>query len=192
MNNSKMNLNESMFNQRYGDEIRRKRLLTPIGLKRQEYEWIVNNPDWITLAITVTFKNLVPIYMGSGMKLATEYEYNKKVLTKIRKRLCRLRKHWNNVLPIPDFYIYEYDQTSFFKGVSNTQTPHHIHGIIPIPKHLIGRVINIDTGILDKRLNSDLKSLKKVSTFLIEPLRPESAGAWLTYMLKDKSSADYH
>lgn len=67
MNNAKMNLNETMFNQRYGEEIRRKTLLTPIGLKRQEYEWIVNNPDWITLAITVTFKNLVPIYMGSGM-----------------------------------------------------------------------------------------------------------------------------
>ena len=185
-------MNNTVFNQRYGVEIRRKALVTPIGLKKQEYEWIVNNPDWITLAITVTFKNLVPIYMGSGMKLATEYEYNKKVLTKIKKRLCRLRSHWNDVLPIPDFYLYEYDQTSFFKGVSNPQTPHHIHGILPIPVGLIGRIIDMETAELDDRLYKDLKSLKKVSTFLIEPLRLENADAWLTYMLKDKNSADYH
>ena len=77
MNNDTVRLNDTLFNQRYEDEIRRKALLTPIGLKKQEYEWIVNNPEWTTLAITVTFMDLVPIYSGSGMRLATEYEYNK-------------------------------------------------------------------------------------------------------------------
>lgn len=192
MNNDTLRLNDTLFNQRYGDEIRRKALLTPIGLKKREYEWIVNNPEWTTLAITVTFKDLVPIYSGSGMRLATEYEYNKKVLTKIRKRLCCLKGYWNGVLPISDFYFYEYDQTSFFKGVSNSQTPHHIHGILPIPTRLIARVIDMETGRLNERLNKDLKSLSKVSTFLIEPLRRESAKAWLHYMLKDKVASDYH
>ncbi len=192
MNNDELRLNDTLFNQRYGDEIRRKALRTPIGSKKQEYEWIVNDPKYITLAITVTFKDLVPIYSGSGMRLATEYEYDKRVLNKVKKCLCRLRKHGDKVLPIPDFRFYEYDQTSFFKGVSNSQTPHHIHGILPIPTHLIARIIDIDTGNLNERLKKDLKSLSKVSTFLIEPLRRENAKAWLHYMLKDKVACDYH
>ena len=185
-------LKDTLFNQRYGQEILKKSLMTERNLKRQELDWITSNPDWTVFTITVTFKNLVPLETGQGMKLATKYEYNKKVLTKIKKRLCRLSNYWKEVLPVTDFYVYEYDQTSFFKKVSNNQSPHHIHGILPIPNRVLHKFYNLETGELDKRLMKDLKSLSKVSTFLIEPLRLDEKESWFNYMLKDKTPSDFN
>jgi len=179
-------LKDTLHNQRYGHEIVRKSLMTERNLKLQELDWITSNPDWTVFTITVTFKTLVPLEAGQGMKLATKYEYDKKVLTKIRKRLCRLTNYWDKVLPITDFYVYEYDQTSFFKKVSNRQSPHHIHGILPVPDRVLHKFYNFETGELDNRLMKDLKSLDKVSTFLIEPLRLDHKEAWFNYILKDK------
>lgn len=170
----------------------KKSLTTERNLKRQELEWITSNPDWTSFTITVTFKNLVPLETGQGMKLATKYEYNKKVLTKIKKRLCRLSNYWKEVLPITDFYVYEYDQSSFFKKVSNNQSPHHIHGILPVPNRVLHKFYNLETGELDKRLMKDLRSLSKVSTFLIEPLRLDEKESWFNYMLKDKTPNDFN
>ena len=185
-------LKDTLFNQRYGQEILKKSLTTERNLKRQELDWITSNPDWTVFTITVTFKNLVPLETGRGMKLATKYEYNKKVLTKIKKRLCRLSNYWDKVLPVTDFYVYEYDQTSFFKKVSNNQSPHHIHGILPIPNRVLHKFYNLETGELDKRLMKDLKSLSKVSTFLIEPLILDESESWFNYMLKDKTPSDFN
>lgn len=185
-------LKDTLFNQRYGQEIVKKSLTTERNLKRQEFDWIISNSDWTVFTITVTFKNLVPLETGQGMKLATKYEYNKKVLTKIKKRLCRLSNYWDKVLPVTDFYIYEYDQTSFFKKISNNQSPHHIHGILPIPNRVLHKFYNFETGELDKRLMKDLRSLSKVSTFLIEPLRLDEKESWFNYMLKDKSPSDFN
>lgn len=185
-------LKDTLFNQRYGQEILKKSLTTERNLKRQELDWITSNPDWTVFTITVTFKNLVPLETGQGMKLATKYEYNKKVLTKIKKRLCRLSNYWDKVLPVTDFYVYEYDQTSFFKKVSNNQSPHHIHGILPIPNRVLHKFYNLETGELDKRLMKDLKSLSKVSTFLIEQLRLDERESWFNYMLKDKTPSDFN
>jgi hypothetical protein len=185
-------LKDTLFNQRYGQEILKKSLTTERSLKKQELDWITSNPDWTVFTITVTFKNLVPLETGQGMKLATKYEYNKKVVTKIKKRLCRLSNYWNEVLPVTDFYVYEYDQTSFFKKVSNNQSPHHIHGILPIPNRVLHKFYNLETGELDKRLMKDLKSLSKVSTFLIEPLRLDEKESWFNYMLKDKTPSEFN
>lgn len=185
-------LKDTLFNQRYGQEIVKKSLTTERNLKRQELDWITSNPDWTVFTITVTFKNLVPLETGQGMKLATKYEYNKKVLTKIKKRLCRLSNYWDKVLPVTDFYVYEYDQTSFFKKVSHNQSPHHIHGILPIPNRVLHKFYNLETGELDKRIMKDLKSLSKVSTFLIEPLRLDEKDSWFNYMLKDKTPSDFN
>ncbi len=157
---------------------------------KQELDWITANPDWTVFTITVTFKNLVPLEIRQGMKLATEYEYKKKVLTKIKRRLCRLSNYWDKVLPVTDFFVYEYDQTSFFKKVPTNRSPHHIHGILPIPNRVLPRFYNFDTGALDQRLMKDLASLSKVSTFLIEPLRLDEKAAWFNYMLKDKRVSD--
>ena len=185
-------LKDTLFNQRYGQEILKKSLTTERNLKLQELDWITSNPEWTVFTITVTFKNLVPLETGQGMKLATKYEYNKKVLTKIKKRLCRLSNYWDKVLPVTDFYIYEYDQSSFFKKVSNNQSPHHIHGILPVPNRVLHKFYNIETGELDKRLMKDLRSLSKVSTFLIEPLRLDEKESWFNYMLKDKAISDFN
>lgn len=183
-------LKDTLHNQRYGQEIVKMSLMTERNLKLKELDWITSNPDWTVFTITVTFKNLVPLETGQGMKLATKYEYNKKVLTKIKKRLCRLSNNWDKVLPVTDFYIYEYDETSFFKKISSNQSPHHIHGILPIPNRVLERFYNFSTGELDKRLMKDLRSLSKVSTFLIEPLRLDEKESWFNYMLKDKKISE--
>lgn len=187
MNNCKKLLKDTVYNQQYSQEILQKSLRNQTNLRKLEYDLITQNPDWITLTITVTFKNLVPFYMNNGMRLATEYEYDKYVLTKIKKSLTRLQKYWDKVF-IYEFSVYEFDQTSFFRKSGNPRTPHHIHGIITIPKEKMNRLFDPNTGTLHPRLEKDLKSLKKVSTFLIEPLRLESAHSWFHYMLKDKGS----
>ena len=187
MNNCKELLKDTVYNQTYGQEILQKSLRTQTNLRKLEYDWIIKNPDWITLTITVTFKNLVPFYMNNGMRLATEYEYDKYVLTKIKKRLTRLQKYWGKVF-IHEFSVYEFDQTSFFRKSDSPRTPHHIHGIITIPKEKMNRLFDPNTGTLHPRLEKDLKSLKKVSTFLIEPLRLDTSHSWFHYMLKDKGS----
>ena len=185
MNNCKELLKDTVYNQTYGQEILQKSLRTQTNLRKLKYDWITQNPDWITLTITVTFKNLVPFYMNNGMRLATEYEYDKYVLTKIKKRLTRLQKYWNKVF-IYEFSVYEFDQTSYFRKSDSPRTPHHIHGIITIPREKMNRLIDPNTGTLHPRLEKDLRSLKKVSTFLIEPFRLETAHSWFHYMLKDK------
>ena len=179
--------NESEFNQRYELEILQKSSRKQTNLRKQEFDWLIQNPDWITLTVTVTFKNLVPFQLNNGMRLATEYEYEKYVLTKIKKRLTRLQKYWNKVL-IAEFSVYEFDQTSFFRKSDTPKTPHHVHGIITIPREKMNRIIDPETGKLHTRLEKDLRSLKKVSTFLIEPLRLEATHSWFHYMLKDKNS----
>lgn len=178
-------LKSTEFNQPYEKEILQNSLKSHTNLRKQEFDWITQNPDWVTFTVTVTFKNLVPFHMKDGMKQATEYEYQKYVLTKIKKRLTRLQKNWDKVL-IAEFSVYEFDQTSFFHKTNTPKTPHHIHGIITIPREKMNRLIDANTGNLHPRLERDLRSLKKVSTFLIEPLRLETAHSWFHYMLKDK------
>jgi hypothetical protein len=185
VNNCKELLKDTEFKQCYRKEILDKFSSKKTILKKQEFDWLIQNPDWVTLTVTVTFKKLVPFHMRNGMRLATEYEYKKYVLTKIKKRLTRLQKYWDKVL-IAEFSVYEFDQTSFFRKTNTPKTPHHIHGIITIPREKMNRLIDANTGNLHPRLEKDLRSLKKVSTFLIEPLRLETAHSWFRYMLKDK------
>ena len=157
---------------------------------KTKYDWIVNNPDWTPFTITVTFKNLVPV--ESGMRSATEYEYEKYVLNKIRRRLCRVKKYWNEVIPISDFYRYEKNESSIFKAVATKQTPHHIHGIIPVPNDRVDRIWNSENNSLDQRINKDIKSLSKVSTFKIEKLIMEKTDDWYYYMNKDKLPTNFY
>jgi hypothetical protein len=151
---------------------------------------MVSNDEWITFTVTVTFKNLEPIEASEGYKKAAIYEYEKRVLMKIKKRLCRLSSKWNSVIPIEYFIQYEYDQGSFFKPLSSRNNPHHIHGVFPVPKRLAHRIYDFENSHLDQRLNKDLQSLHRVSTFLIEPLRSGESDAWLNYILKGKSMRD--
>jgi hypothetical protein len=184
-------LEDNEYNRRYGAEIVRKSLTSPRNQWKQELNWILESDEWIPFAVTVTFKGLVPYEARDGMKKATDYEYRKRVLNKVRRRLCRSGSRWNEVLPIDYLRQYEYEQGSFFKPVPKSTSPHHIHAFLPIKKHLAGRVFNFEKGLLDERLEKDLRSIVTVSSFLIEPLRVGEAEAWARYMLKGKCELDF-
>ena len=154
------------------------------SLLKYKFDWIINNPEWTVFASTVTFKNLKPIELHSGMRLATEYAYKKRVLNKVKKRLSRASSKWNSVLPIDDFFRYEFGQGSFFKPVPKENTPHHIHGLFPVSRSLAPRIYDIENNKLDERLRRDIGSIDTVSTFLIEPLRINEAHSWFHYMFK--------
>ena len=183
-------LKDTEFNRRYGLEIVSKSNSSPSNYYRNLLNWMVSNDEWIKFTVTVTFKNLEPIEASEGYKKAATYEYEKRVLTKIKKRLCRLSSKWNSVIPIEYFIQYEYDQGSFFKPLSSRINPHHIHGVFPVPKHLARRIYDFENTHLDQRLKKDLQSLHRVSTFLIEPLRSDESDAWFHYILKGKSMRD--
>lgn len=185
-------LKDTEFNRRYGVEIVNKSNSSPRNYYRHLLDWMVTNDEWINFTVTVTFKNLEPIEASEGYKKAAKYEYEKRVLTKIKRRLCRLSSKWNSVIPIEYFFQYEYDQGSFFKPVSTRSNPHHIHGIFPVPKSLAHRIYDFENSSLVPRLTKDLNSLQRVSTFLIEPLRSSESDAWLNYILKDKSVKDFN
>ena len=183
-------LPDTFFNQRYGSEIIEKIRNTEKSKLIRMINWMVSTDELITFTATVTFKNLVGYEASSSMKKATKYEYEKRVLTKIKKRLSRISSRWNSVIPIEYFFQYEYDQGSFFKPVSSRSHLHHIHGIFPVPKSLANRIFDFENHQLDGRLDKDLKSLRTVSTYLIEPLRSETASDWLNYLLKEKTTKD--
>ena len=183
-------LPDNEYTRRYGSEIVRKSLSDPRNQLELELNWILENKDWIPFTATVTFKNLKAYEANDGYRRATEYEYGKRVLNKVKKRLCRSSSKWNQVLPIDYLFQYEFEQGSHFKPVPRTNSPHHIHGLFPVNKDVANRIYDLDTQEMDSRLVKDLRSMDRVSTFLIEPLRIEDSNAWLAYMLKGKSRSE--
>jgi hypothetical protein len=183
-------LPDNEYTRRYGSEIVRKSLSDPRNQFELELNWILENKDWIPFTATVTFKNLKAYEANDGYRRATEYEYGKRVLNKVKKRLCRSSSKWNQVLPIDYLFQYEFEQGSHFKPVPRSNSPHHIHGLFPVNKDVANRIYDLDTQEMDSRLVKDLRSMDRVSTFLIEPLRTEESKAWLTYMLKSKSRSE--
>ena len=184
-------LEDNEYNRRYGAEIVGKSLSSPRNQWKQELDWILKNDEWTLFAATVTFKGLVPYEATDGMRKATEYEYSKRVLNKVRRRLCRSGSKWEQVLPIDYFHQYEFEQGSFFKPIPKANSPHHIHALFPVNKSLAGRIYDFDRSSLDERLEKDLRSIVTVSSFLIEPVRVGEAEAWARYMLKGKSELDF-
>lgn len=175
------------YKDRYSEEILRKSASNPRNLKKKELEWLIfEHPEWTAFTITVVFKNLVPVVSNLGMEHAAHYEFQKGILTKIKRRLCRSQKHWEKVLPHPDFCVYEYEQGSFFKKLSESRLCHHIHGIFLVPERLDTKIYNFKDLCLDERLDKDINSMKSVSSFHIDPLRHEDAFSWHNYMMKSK------
>jgi len=183
-------LPDSEHNRLYGSEIVRKSLSSAKSQYELELSWIIDEQQWTPFTVTITFKNLVAFEATNGIRKATEYEYQKRVLNKVKKRLCRSSSKWNHVLPIDYFFQYEFEQGSHFKPVPRSNSPHHIHGLFPVQKEVAERIYNFQTKEMDARLVKDLKSMNRVSTFLIEPLRAEESIAWLAYMLKGKSRSE--
>ena len=180
-------LPDTFFNQRYGSEIIEKLKNTEKSKLALMVDWIISNDEWITFTTTVTFKNLIGYETSSSMKKATKYEYQKRVLNKVRKRLSRSRDLWKTVLPIDYLSIYEYEQGSFFKPIPKANSPHHIHGLISVKRDYSSRIFDFGLLELDKRLYKDLKSIPTVSTFKIEPIRLDEAKSWVNYMTKGKN-----
>ena len=180
-------LPDTFFNQRYGSEIIEKLKNTEKSNLVLMVDWIISNDEWITFTTTVTFKNLIGYETSSSMKKATKYEYQKRVLNKVRKRLSRSRDLWKTVLPIDYLSIYEYEQGSFFKPIPKANSPHHIHGLISVKRDYASRIFDFGLLELDKRLYKDLKSIPTVSTFKIEPIRLDEAKSWVNYMTKGKN-----
>jgi hypothetical protein len=183
-------LPESEHNRRYGSEIVRKSLSSPKNQHELELNWIIDKEEWTPFTVTITFKNLVACEASDGLRKATEYEYQKRVLNKVKKRLCRSSSKWNQVLPIDYFFQYEFEQGSHFKPVPRSNSPHHVHGLFPVQKEVAERIYNFQSNEMDARLVKDLRSMNRVSTFLIEPLRTEESFAWLTYMMKGKPRSE--
>ena len=180
-------LPDTFFSQRYGSEIIEKLKNTEKSKLALMVDWIIYNDEWITFTTTVTFKNLIGYETSSSMKKATKYEYQKRVLNKVRKRLSRSRDLWKTVLPIDYLSIYEYEQGSFFKPIPKANSPHHIHGLISVKRDYSSRIFDFGLLELDKRLYKDLKSIPTVSTFKIEPIRLDEAKSWVNYMTKGKN-----
>jgi hypothetical protein len=180
---NKLSLNE--YNRRYGNEIIRKTMKSSTYLRQAEFDWVTNNPEWVSFVSTVTFMNLQGYESSNSMEKATEYEYSKRVLNKIKKRLCRSITKWDYFLPI-QYSQYEHEQGSFFKPIPKSNTPHHIHGLFAVRKEVASRIYDFSLNKLDRRLSKDLRSIPTVSTFKIEPLRVEEAQNWLKYMSKGK------
>jgi len=89
-----------------------------------------------------------------------------------------------------------FDSTStnkevFFKPIPRANSPHHIHAFLPVRKDLASRIFDFEKGLLDGRLEKDLRSIVTVSSFLIEPVRTDEAEDWARYMLKGKSEIDF-
>jgi hypothetical protein len=183
-------LPDNEYTRRYGSEIVRKSLSDPRNQCELKLDWIVENKNWIPFTATVTFQNLVAYEATDGIRKATEYEYHKRVLNKVKKRLCRSSSKWNQVLPIDYFFQYEFEQGSYFKPVPRSKSPHHIHGLFPVEKDVAPRIYNFVNKEMDSRLIKDLQSMNLVSTFLVEPLRIGESKAWLGYMLKSKSRSE--
>ena len=182
-------LPDTDHNRRYGSEIVSKSLSDPRNQRHLDLKWILENKDWIPFTTTVTFKNLVPYESTDGFRKASEYEYGKGVLNKVKKRLCRSKYKWDQVLPY-GFFQYEFEQGSYFKPIPKSNCLHHIHGILAIHNDVRNRIYDLDTQEMDSRLVKDLKSMHRVSTFLIEPLRTDEAKEWLAYMVKGKRVCD--
>lgn len=190
-NPSIINLENTNYNDRYGNEIITKTINSPYNLIKQELYWMVHEQtDWSIFTITVTFNNTIKPISNYKINEVAMYEFNYHVLPKIRRKLCRKRKYWNKVLPTPDFVVYEREQGSYFKPVPTSSAPHHIHGLFAVQRGLEAKIFDRTAHTLDIRLKKDLGSVKSVSSFLIEPLRTDEAESWYHYMLKGKTHAE--
>jgi len=145
-----------------------------------------NNKHWDLFTITLTFKSSSSSKYIKDQCLSI---YDNNFLNKIRKQLYRNYNLNQSTIPYEYFRLHEYDEKSLLK-VDNEHTPNHIHGIIPIKKEYTKKFWNIETNTLTRRLQKDIKSIKKVASFLIEPIRLDELDMWISYCAKYKKVED--
>ena len=136
--------------------------------------------SWMPLATTVVFQS-------SGYQPKPEYwlhEYKHTFLHKISKILSRRSK--DSVL-YSDFCEYEFGESGLYKSVKDQRSPHHVHGVIFIPNELVKKVWNSENKSITDRLEKDIRSIKCISSALIEPIREGEMNKWIGYTMKNKS-----
>lgn len=113
-------------------------------------------PNHDLFAITAVFNS--GWYQPSPERWLDEYRH--KVLWKIKKRLTHSGL---NCIPFEDFAAYEFEESSIFRSARDKRKPHHIHGLIPIPKALSHKVWNQERNEVDPRLFKDFNSIHTIS-----------------------------
>ena len=110
-------------------------------------------------------------------------EYNQKVLWKIKKQTSH--SGLNRIL-IDDFVCYEFEESSLYQSVKDRRKPHHVHGVIPIPKLIAHKIWDAENNKITTRLQKDFDSIETVSSVLMEPIQVGKLMNWSVYMFKGK------
>jgi hypothetical protein len=139
-----------------------------------------NNDAWFYLTLTLVFdRNQV----GLNREFC-EAEYRLRILPKFQRRVERDQSRWTKALPFAsDLFYYEKDETSIYKRISSG-SPHHIHGLLVIPKNRLYRIWSTEAQCLDEKLQKDLNSLTYVSDWLVEPAADGKLAFWFRYITK--------
>lgn len=135
--------------------------------------------DWSYLTVTLVFDRdqvgLSPSFCES--------EYRQRILPKFQRLIEGSRERWDNSVKLaPDLFYYEKDETSLYKRV-RTASPHHIHGLLVVPKTRLYRLWSEDDSGLVSRLERDLRSLGYLADWKIEKVRGDLR-PWLRYITK--------
>lgn len=146
-----------------------------------EGKWIESLRDeWTPFSVTTVFKS-------SGVVPRKEHwldEYKHKVVWKVNKRLSRRA---SELIPIHEIgCYYEFGESSLMKSFADKRQPHHVHAMLLIPKNLTNRVWDEEGQELNSRLEQDFKSIRTVSSVLMEPVRTGESTNWLVYSAKGK------
>ncbi len=135
--------------------------------------------DWSYLTTTLVFSR---DQVGLCQSFC-ESEYRQRILPKFQRLIEGSRERWNNSVKLaPDLFYYEKDETSLYKRVKRA-SPHHIHGLLIVPKERLYRVWSEDDSMLVSRLEKDLRSLGYLADWKIESVRGDLM-PWLRYITK--------
>lgn len=158
------------------------RLSTKQELTKAYSDWFESKrEDWTLFTLTVVFK---PVDLNNSRE-RWEIEYTKRVLGKIRKAIEPRTMNQEQALPFPNFYYFERNEASMFR-VTGSRKPFHIHALLPIRNHQVGRFWSIDNQNVHERLIKDFASIDTVQSVLIEPIPLEASIDWVRYITKSK------
>ncbi len=150
-------------------------------LLESEAQWMERlREEWCPFAVTTVFK-------AGGVKPRPDRwldEYKHKVVWKVNKRIARHARELIVVWELDCYY--EFNESSLQKCFGDKRQPHHVHSVLLVPKNKSGCVWNEAENRLNSRLEKDFKSIKNVSSILMEPLQVGKSIEWLTYCAKGK------
>ena len=156
--------------------------------KPTKVDYIDAYVDWFKSMndTTIPFTTTV-VYKSSGHKPNADKwidEYKHKFLWKINKQL---NPHSSKLTFFYDFCKYEFGESSRYKSIHDQRNPHHVHGIILIPKDKVNKIWDANRNTETNRLTKDFKSILNISSILIEPIRNDKIQDWISYMMKGKT-----